>query len=68
MTKQEQHLKFTDDMEDAGREVEHYNGRSFYSGPAVRIEADELQDVIRETEVRLQWDQLGRDGLIVYPR
>ena len=49
-------------------EVEHYQGRWFYEGPAVRIEADELQDVIRATSIKLQWDELGKTGLIVYPR
>lgn len=69
MTKQERHAKFTDDMDNGGYGVEDYRGRNFYEGPAVRIDdASELQDVIRATDVQLQWDQLGRDSLIIYPR
>ena len=47
-----------------------YRGRSFYVGPAVNADEDEgptLQDVIRATDVTLQWDQMGRAGLVVYP-
>ena len=54
-------------MESGGHEVSHYNGRFFYSGPSVRIDHDELQDVILATKVMLQVDQLGK-GLIVYPK
>ena len=66
MSKQEKYDKFTADLEEAGFEVRPYNGRFFYRGPAVRIEQDELQDVIRATTVKLQWDDMGK-GLIVYP-
>ncbi len=60
--------QFRQDLEEAGYEVEHYQGRWFYQGPAVRIDSDELQDIIRLTDVKVQWDELGKDGLIVYPR
>lgn len=62
------HEQFVQDMKKAGHEVEHYRGRFFYEGPAVKCERDELQDVIRATQVKLQWDHLGRTGLVVYPR
>jgi hypothetical protein len=61
-------VQFVNDMESAEGfyEVEHYHGRAYWEGPAVRVEKNELQDVIRATTVRLQWDTLG-DGWIVYP-
>lgn len=69
MSKQERYERFTEDMENDGREVRQYRGRYYYEGPAVEIDdADELQDVIRATEVSLQWDELGKNGLIIYPR
>ena len=46
--------------------MEHH-GRYAYVGPAVLIGDEELQAVIRSTTVTLQWDQLGKAGLIVYP-
>ena len=52
-----------------GYEVREYAGRSYYRGPAVttsRAADVTVQDVIRATEVRLQWDNLGLD-FIVYP-
>ena len=61
--------QFIEDMEEAGIEYEEYNGRFFYHGPAVRTNENgfpTLQDVIKTTEVRLQWDNLGSD-FIVYP-
>ena len=59
------HLGFIEDMEEAGLEVEHYRGRFFWEGPAVRV--DDLQDALGVTKVRCQWDNMGR-GWIVYPR
>ncbi len=59
---------FARDMAKVGHEVEAYQGRWFYDGPAVFIEDTQLQDVIRATSVQLQWDELGKTGLIVYPR
>jgi hypothetical protein len=56
--------KFIEDMEQAGFEVQHYNGRFFWSGPAVAC--DNLQDVLSNTKIKCQWDSLGL-GYIVYP-
>lgn len=68
MNKQERYAKFKEDLEEAGFDVEDYKGRNFFAGPAVRIDStNELQEVIRATEINVQWDQLGL-GLIVYPR
>ena len=58
-------VQFVKDMQNAGLEVEHYRGRFYWEGPAVRV--DDLQDAMSETKVRLQWDSMGR-GYIVYPR
>ena len=59
--------QFSADMNEAGYEVSDYAGRNYYNGPSVRIEADELQSVIRATEVRLTWDTMGKTGLVVHP-
>jgi hypothetical protein len=58
-------VRFVKDMENEGLEVEHYNGRSFWEGPAVRC--SDIQDVLSCTKVKCQWDQMGK-GYIVYPR
>jgi hypothetical protein len=59
------HLKFANDMEDAGLDVQHYRGRFFWHGPAVVV--DDLQDALGITEISCQWDNMGR-GWVVYPR
>ncbi len=59
------HLRFVEDMEEAGLEVEHYRGRFFWEGPSVQV--DDLQDALGATKVRCQWDNLGL-GWVVYPR
>jgi hypothetical protein len=66
----DEHIKFTEDMEEAGFEVRDYNGRFFYKGPAVatdRSNGPSLQDVMGATRVPLQWDNLGLD-YIIYPK
>jgi hypothetical protein len=68
MGSNERHQQFTADMELAGYEVRDYQGRFYYSGPAVEVDRNELQDVIRATSVPLQWDSMGKTGLIVYPK
>lgn len=60
-----QHVQFVADMEEAGLDVELYRGRSFYCGPAVRVNA--LQDALSLTRVRCNYDQMGR-GYVVHPR
>lgn len=57
-------LQFVDDMERAGLNVEHYHGRYWWHGPAVRV--DDLQTAMMETRVPVQWDSMGM-GYIVYP-
>ena len=69
--KEERYAQFTTEMEDEMIEVEQYKGRNFYEGPAVRTDEAgglSLQDVLRATSVRVQWDSLGRSDAIVYPR
>lgn len=55
---------FVKDMHKANKRVEHYNGRMFWKGPAVRC--NNLQEVLTETKVNCQWDSMGL-GYIVYP-
>ena len=65
------YAKFREDCEAEGMEVEDYRGRFYYEGPAVITSEDgwpTLQDVIRATSVKVQWDSMGRDDYIVYPR
>ncbi len=57
--------KFRKECEVAGLEVRHYRGRYFYEGPAVTT--SDIQDVIRATKVKVQWDNMGLDW-IVYPK
>ena len=59
---------FVSDMEAAGFAVEHYRGRYFWEGPAVRAKNfDEAQDVIRATKIKLQSDSMGHSS-IWYPK
>jgi hypothetical protein len=59
--------QFVTDMVEAGLEVEHYNGRYMWHGPAVRTNDDfDMQDIIRATKVKLQNDTMGL-GYILYP-
>lgn len=61
--------QFREDMAAADREVGFYSGRFYYRGWATEAEdLDDLQAIIRATDVLLQWDQLGKDGFIVYPQ
>jgi hypothetical protein len=57
--------QFVKNMKCAGLKTEHYHGRNFWQGPAVRC--DNLQDVMSNTKVPCQWDNMGL-GYIVYPR
>lgn len=59
-------LKFAKEVSSKGFKVNHYRGRFSYEGPSVHCDEDELQDVIRATEVYVQWDSMGR-GYVVYP-
>jgi len=63
--KQTRYQKFVKECEAAGLEVEHYNGRMYFKGPAVRC--DDIQEVIRATTVDCQTDNMGL-GWIVYPK
>lgn len=61
--------KFVKDMIKAGLEddLRHYNGRWFWTGPAVSCSRYGLQDILSSTKVKCQWDSLGL-GYIVYPK
>jgi hypothetical protein len=65
-----EYRRFVRDMTRAGIEVEHYRGRFYYEGPAVRVGGSNeysRSDVEAATKVRLQHDQMGL-GEILYPR
>ena len=57
--------RFVCDMKTADLEVEHYHGRFFWEGPAVRV--DNIQDAVSHTKIQCQWDNMGL-GYIVYPK
>jgi hypothetical protein len=58
-------VQFVKDMEAADIEVEHYRGRYYWEGPAVRVGHPHF--VQRATKVPVQWDRMGL-GIIVYPK
>lgn len=57
--------QFVRDCQRAGFDVEHYRGRFYWEGPAVRC--DHVSDVMAITKVRCQQDSMGL-GAIVYPQ
>lgn len=57
--------QFVQDMENAGLEVRHYEGRFFFRGPAVVV--DKIFDAMSRTKIESQWGHLGLQ-YIVYPR
>ena len=59
------HQKFIEDMHDAGYTCEHYHGRFYWEGAAVRV--DDFSDAMAATSVRCQFDNMGL-GYIVYPK
>jgi len=59
------HEKFRDDMEAAGFEVEEYEGRYFWKGPAVY--SGDPEAVMAATSVVCQKDQMGKE-YVIYPR
>jgi hypothetical protein len=67
MTRDERYERFTRDFSGRDGFRTHYVGRYFFVGPAIDVEADQLQDVIRATDVHVQWDRMGKTGLVVYP-
>ena len=61
--------QFRIDMAKAERDIRFYEGRFGYKGWATRAEDfDDIQMIVRATNVMLQWDQLGKNGYIVYPK
>jgi hypothetical protein len=59
--------QFVSDMKAAGYDVEHYCGRLFYEGPAVRCAKYRYQSIERATSVKLQTVRVGGSNLVVYP-
>jgi len=61
--------QFREDMSEAGREIRFYLGKFYYEGWATVVgNFNGIQGVIRDTSVMLQWDELGKNGFIVYPQ
>lgn len=58
-------IELSGDRDDGGWEAEHYHGRNFYEGPAVRC--DDKEEVFAFVSVACQYDNMGL-GWIVYPR
>jgi hypothetical protein len=56
--------QFIRETRSAGFDPEHYHGRFFWQGPAVR--ADHVSEVMSVTSVPCQSDSMGL-GVIVYP-
>lgn len=62
-------VRFVNDMQRKGYDVHHYKGRFYWEGPSVqtsRKHGVDLDDIIKATRVKLQWDNMGLD-LVVYP-
>lgn len=67
---EDEQKQFKKDMEKIGVKVRKYHGRFFYHGWAVEAYNNKfptIQDIIRATDVKLLWDNLGLD-YIVYPK
>ena len=49
--------RFIDQVTDLGYEIEAYQGRMYWRGPAVHFgDQDELVELIRATDMPIQWD------------
>jgi hypothetical protein len=63
------HATFTAQASAAGFAVTHYEGRDYYSGPAVDCSSHgELLRLVRATTMRIETDELGKSGFVAYPR
>ncbi len=62
------YTQFRQDMTEADFDVQEYGGRNYYQGPATVVDTSEYQDVVRATSVRLQTDNMGKSGIVVYPK
>ncbi len=60
------HARFEQDMAEAGIGTYHYHGRFYWHGPAANV--DDLQEVMSNTKVPVQWDEMGRSSYVIYPR
>jgi hypothetical protein len=65
--------RFTRALEAAGFEVQHYDGRSFFSGPSATVSDRHgllraIRAIPEEFDAELQWDNLGRGYVLYGPR
>lgn len=66
-------VRFIRDMIANGYEdrLRYYNGRNYYKGAAVTTSYDDgisEDDIVRDTSVSLQRDNMGKYDMILYPR
>ena len=62
-----EHCQFLTDMRRSDRKVFHFEGVSFWKGPAVNIRnLTELRDLCYETRVRLKYER-STQGYVVHP-
>jgi hypothetical protein len=62
-----EHKQFLSDMRKSHRKIIHFEGSSFWRGPAVIIQnLTELQDICYETRVRVKYEHTA-DGYAVHP-
>ena len=59
---------FKDTLKEKGYEVKDYSGRFLYKGPAVYAkDFNEMQDIIKATPCKIQYEELGKKGFMIYP-
>ena len=63
----EGHRDFVVQMYKKGYEIRHYNGRGFYVGPAVVVEADQVEKAKKDAKVDLLVDNMAFD-FVLYPK
>ena len=59
--------KFIVNMHNKGYELQHYNGRNIYEGPAVVVPKIKKDLAEKHSQVVCQWDQMGKSSVVVYP-
>lgn len=65
------HQRFKKKSEEAGYEVKDYHGRYNYFGPCVKVKNSyEFQEFLQNfnSGIKLQWDDLGKTGKVIYPK
>lgn len=59
---------FQDTLTEAGYKVQDYRGRFLYHGPAVFVkDFNEFQEILKHTPCKIQYEELGKTGFVIYP-